>query len=259
MQCTTESNVQLHSYTAKHCSNDWTDSGYSSLFQSPQSIAGVNSSRSSSPAEFSETPKENLKLTTTPKDRARGSGRLLVTDSRDIALSSAISWCETPKAHKRDASLRHRLFSKPTAVKGTQSPSTTKTDFTFSTRSERWISASFDSLDHVTVGASNTLKVNQQLTLPVRKLHLFTQVRTSTLEDGKVNLSHLSSFEASVSLSEADTSDSISALAHRGTDAPGFDKLLPFGPLESSDTNIQCDSAGDFCTPTLAQTPTYSR
>lgn len=248
MQCTTESNVQLHSYKAKQSYNDCTDSGYSGLFQSPQSITGVDPSRSSSPAEFSETPKENLKLPPSPK-----SGRLFCTDSRDVLPSSTISWCETPKVHRRDASLRHRLFSKPTAVSGTQSPSTTKTEFTFSTRSERWISASFDSLDLMTVGGSNTFKLNQELALPVRKLHLFPQVRASTLEDGKVNLTKLPSFEGSVSLSEAEVSDSISASDRLDTSAPGFDKLLPFGPLESSDTNIQCDS--DFCT----QTPTYSR
>lgn len=250
MQSTTESNVPL--YKAKHCYNDCTDSGYSGLFQSPGSITGVTSFRATSPAEFSETPKENLKLIASPKER--------VGDSREVPQSSAISWCETPKVHKRDSSLRHRLvFCKPTTVSGAQSPSTTNTESTFGVGPEQWISASFDSLDLLTVGASSSVKLDQELSLSVRKRHPFTQVRTSTVKDGRLDIYSLSSFERSVSLTETEFSECVSASGHLGPNDPGYDKLLPVIPLESSVTNILNDTAGGFCTPMLAQTPKYSR
>uniref|UniRef100_A0A3Q2ZS09 F-box protein 43 n=1 Tax=Kryptolebias marmoratus TaxID=37003 RepID=A0A3Q2ZS09_KRYMA len=260
MECTTKSSVHLRSYKAKPSYDGCSDSGYSGLFQSPRSIMGVDSCRSTSPAEFSETPKENLKLTATPKERARETNRLLRTDSREVPLSSAVSWCETPRVQKRNAPLRHRLvFCKPTTVSGTQSPSTTKTESTLSVRPEHWLSASFDSLDLMTVEASNTLKLDQDLSLSVRKRQLFTQVRTSTLEDGNPNICNLSSFERSVSLTETEFNDGVSDSDHLDANAPGFDKLLPGVPSESSDTNILCDGASGFCTPTLAQTPKYIR
>uniref|UniRef100_A0A8C6LH23 F-box protein 43 n=1 Tax=Nothobranchius furzeri TaxID=105023 RepID=A0A8C6LH23_NOTFU len=227
MQCTPESNVHLHSHKAQRCYDDCTDSGYSGLFQSPQTITGIQSSRSSSPAEFNETPKENIRFTPTPKEKARDSVKIFCTDSKEVLQPG--SWSETPKISKRDASLQRRLAL---------SPSNTKSESSFRVRSEHWLSASFDSLDIVTDGATSTLKLDQDLSFSGRKRHLFTQVRTSTLEDGKVNVRHLSAFETSVSLSESDSCEVISTADRLDIATPGFGKLLPILTPEKGDTSI---------------------
>ncbi|KAF7226248.1 F-box only protein 43 isoform X1 [Nothobranchius furzeri] len=253
MQCTPESNVHLHSHKAQRCYDDCTDSGYSGLFQSPQTITGIQSSRSSSPAEFNETPKENIRFTPTPKEKARDSVKIFCTDSKEVLQPG--SWSETPKISKRDASLQRRLaLCKHTAAKNTsvRSPSNTKSESSFRVRSEHWLSASFDSLDIVTDGATSTLKLDQDLSFSGRKRHLFTQVRTSTLEDGKVNVRHLSAFETSVSLSESDSCEVISTADRLDIATPGFGKLLPILTPEKGDTSV-------FSTPTFTQTPKYAR
>ncbi|XP_035528446.1 F-box only protein 43 isoform X2 [Morone saxatilis] len=192
MQCTPESNVYPASCKGQHCYDECSDSGYSGLFHSPQSISRVDSCTSLSPVEFNETPKENLRLSVTPKERTREPVGFSRKDSRGTQGPSAVSWCETPK---RDSSLRHRLLMcRPsTAIKSdnTRSPCTRKTESSISVRSEHWLSASFDSLDTVTGAlASSTLKLEQDLPLSGRKRRLlFTQENSqSPITAGANNL-----------------------------------------------------------------------
>ncbi len=269
MQCTPESNIYLGSRKGQHCYDDCSDSGYSGFFHSPQSLGGVDSCRSLSPVEFNETPKENLRLSVTPKERTREPVGCLGKDARGAQRPSA--WCETPKVHKRDASFRHRLpMCKPAAdvkTDNTRSPCTRKTESSISVRSEHWLSASFDSLDTV-IGAlaSSTLGLEQDLPLSGRKRRLlFTQVRTSTLEDGKLNSSHLSGFESRVSLSDADFSASISASDQINVETPRFSKFLPASSKENSQSPVRgvtkklYDSSSALWTPSSSQTPKYIR
>ncbi|XP_070768741.1 F-box only protein 43 [Enoplosus armatus] len=266
MQCTPESNVYLESCKSQHCYDDCSDSGYSGLFHSPRSISGVGSCRSLSPVEFDETPKENLRLSVTPKERIREPVGFLGKDSRGIQRPSAVSWCETPKVYKRDALLRHRLVMwKPaTDVKPDhrRSPCTRGTESSISVRSEHWLSASFDSLDTV-VGALAS-KLEQDLPLSGRKRRLlFTQVRTSTLEDGKLNSGHLSGFERRVSLSDAEFSGSLSASDPINIETPRFTKFLPASSKENCQSPLNCnnlyDSSSVLCTPSSTYTPKYIR
>lgn len=267
MQCTPESNVFLESCEGQHCYGDCSDSGYSGLFHSPQSFSGIDSCRSVSPVELSETPKENLRLSVTPKERIREPVTLIDRDRR-IQRPAAVSWCETPK---RDSSLRYRLqMCRPsTAVKAdnTRSPCTRKTESTICFRSENWLTESFDSLDPVMGAlASNTSKLEQDLLLSGRKRRLlFTQVRTSTLEDGKLHSDRLSSFERGVSLSEADFSGSnytsdeikIETSRFRKNMATSFKENIQ-SPVSSGKNNL-CDSSGVLCTPASIHTPRYIR
>ncbi|XP_035528445.1 F-box only protein 43 isoform X1 [Morone saxatilis] len=268
MQCTPESNVYPASCKGQHCYDECSDSGYSGLFHSPQSISRVDSCTSLSPVEFNETPKENLRLSVTPKERTREPVGFSRKDSRGTQGPSAVSWCETPK---RDSSLRHRLLMcRPsTAIKSdnTRSPCTRKTESSISVRSEHWLSASFDSLDTVTGAlASSTLKLEQDLPLSGRKRRLlFTQVRTSTLEDGKLNSGCLSSFERRVSLSVADFSESISASDQNNIETLCFNKFLPTSSKENSQSPITAgannlyDSSSVLCTPSTTHTHKYFR
>uniref|UniRef100_A0A3Q0R5Q0 F-box protein 43 n=1 Tax=Amphilophus citrinellus TaxID=61819 RepID=A0A3Q0R5Q0_AMPCI len=251
MQCTPESNLHLEGYKGQHSVfDDCSDSGYSGFFQSPRSITGADSCRSLSPVELDETPKENLRLSVTPKEKVREPVRFL--GSRKVLQSSTVSWCETPKVYKRDSSLRHRLLMcKPTTDwknDNTRSPCTRRAESPIS-GSEPWFSTSFDSVD-IKLGASSPLKVNQDLTLSGRKRRvLFTQVRTSTLEDGKHNLGHLPSFERWVSLSDADIRECISASDQCNVKAPGFNQFLPVSkensqsPLGSLTDNLYNSSS----------------
>lgn len=270
MQCTPESNIYLKNNKGQRYYEDCSDSGYSGLFQSPQTINGVDSCSSLSPVEFNETPKENLRFSVTPKGRMKDSVGFLDKDSRGTQLS-AISWCETPKVYKRDAPLRHRLLMcKPsTDVKTdkSRSPCTRKTDSSIITRSEHWLSTSFESLETVTEAlASSTLDLEHDLPLSSRKRRvLFSQVRTSTLEDGKVNSSHLPNFEGRVSLSDADFCESISASDQSNIEIPRFSKFLPASSKEDSQspvsgvTNNLDDSSSVLCTPSYTHTPRYIR
>uniref|UniRef100_A0A3Q4M763 F-box protein 43 n=1 Tax=Neolamprologus brichardi TaxID=32507 RepID=A0A3Q4M763_NEOBR len=201
MQCTPESSLYLDGYKGQHCYDDCSDSGYSGFFQSPHSTSGADSCRSLSPVELDETPKENLRVSVTPKKKIREQVRFLGRDSRKV---SAVSWCETPKICKRDTSLRQRLLlCKPTAD--------VKNDNTRSPGSEPYFNTSFDSVD-TEMGAASALKVDQDLPLSGRKRRvLFMQVRTSTLEDGKHNCCHLPSFEKEASLTDLDMSEHIFA------------------------------------------------
>ncbi|XP_040900692.1 F-box only protein 43 [Toxotes jaculatrix] len=270
MQCTPESNVYLESCKSQHCYDDCCDSGYSGLFHSPRSISGVDSCRSLSPVEFNETPKENLRLSVTPKVKTRESIGLLDKDSSRVQWPSAVNWCETPKIHKRH-SLRHRLLmcNPSTDVKtdSTTSPCTRRTESSVSTRSEHWLSVSFDSLETVTGAlASSTLKLDQDLPLSGRKRRLlFSQVRTSTLEDGKLHSGHPPNFERRVSFSGVDFSRSISASDEISIETPHIGKFLPASSKEnsqspvSSGTNGLNDTLSGLCTPSSTPTPKYIR
>ncbi|XP_026149330.1 F-box only protein 43 [Mastacembelus armatus] len=266
MQCTPESNIYLESCKGQQCFEDCSDSGYSGVFHSPRHFNGVDST----PAEYNETPKENLRLSVTPKERTREPVAFLEKDSRGVHRPPAVSWCETPKVYKRDAPLRHRLLlGKPsTDVKtdNVRSPCTRKADSSISTRSEHWLSASFDSLDSVMEAlASSTLKLEQDVPLSGRKRRLlFSQVRTSTLEDGKLNAGHPSNFE-SISLSDADFSESFCSSDQSSIGTPCFSELLPASSNEenqspvTSVTNNLHETLSISYTPSSTHTPTYIR
>lgn len=270
MQYTPESNISLESCKGQHCYEDISDSGYSGLFHSPQSISRVDSCSSLSSVEFSETPKENLRISVTPKGRMNKSD-FLDNDSRGAQQSSAVSWCETPKIHKKVSSFRHRLLMcKPTtAIKNDnpRSPCNRRLESSTSTRPEHKLSASFDSLDTV-MGclASSTLKLEQDLPLSGRKRRiLFSQVRTSTLEDGKLNSRHPFSFEGNISLSDADFSESISRADESNIETPRICKFLPASSKDDSQspisevTNRLHASTSLLCTPSCTHTPRHIR
>ncbi|KAF1387398.1 hypothetical protein PFLUV_G00078280 [Perca fluviatilis] len=271
MHCTPESNVYIDSCKSQHSYDDCSDSGYSGLFHSPQRISGVDSCRSLSPVKYSEMPKENLRLSVTPKERTREPFESLGKDSRGTPWQSSVSWCETPKVYKRDALLRHRLLMcKPTTdvkIDNAKSPCTRKTESSISVRSEHWLSVSFDSLDTVMGSlASSTLNSDHDLPLSGRKRRLlFTQVRTSTLEDGKLNSGYPSSFERSVSLSDADFSESISASGQNNIETPCFIKSLPASSKENSQSPVSAvtsnlnDISSVLCTPSSTHTPKHIR
>lgn len=262
MQCTPESNVYLESCKHQH-SRDCSDSGYSGSFHSPQSVSRVDSCNRLSPGEFSETSKENLRLPVTPKERSREPLGFLGKDYRALQRPSTVNWCETPK---RDSALRQRrLMCRPTtAAENARSPCTRGTEASIGSRPAQWLSASFDSLDAVTGAfASSTLKLEQDLPLSGRKRRLlFTQVRTSTLEDGKVNSGHLSVFGRRISLSDAESSENISASDQINTEAPSVGKFLPASSKDDckspiSSVNNLCNSV--LCTPSSTYTPKYIR
>uniref|UniRef100_A0A3Q2D2E0 F-box protein 43 n=1 Tax=Cyprinodon variegatus TaxID=28743 RepID=A0A3Q2D2E0_CYPVA len=210
MQCTPKSNVNLQSYKGQHCYEDCSDSGYSGWFQSPQSISGGDISGSLSPSEICETPKENLRLHVTPKEQSRGPVRVLGRDNREAA--SVGSWCETPKLNRRGPLLRHKLLtSKPALVKtdGTGPTFPSNAESCLSKRPEHWLSASFNSLDLTTDGATGGSNMGHDAAMSGRKRRLlFSQMRTSTREDGKPDTC-MFSFEGGV-VSEADFGGSIS-------------------------------------------------
>ncbi|KAL3060851.1 hypothetical protein OYC64_015236 [Pagothenia borchgrevinki] len=272
MQCTPESKVFLESLKEQQCFDDCADSGYSGLFHSPQSLSAVLSCPALSPVEFSERPKEkeNLWLAVTPKENTREAVERLAKDSRVKQRPTAVNWCETPKVYKRDASLRHRLLlSKPSTDKtdNTRSPCSRRTESPIRVKSEHWLSASLDSLDTV-VGAfaSSTFKSQQDLPLSGRKCRiLFTQVRTSTLEDGKLNSGNLSNFEGRGSLTDADFSESISASDQGHNETSCFMKSLPASSKENSQSPVShvannlYDSSSGLYTPSSSHTPKYIR
>lgn len=260
MECTPETNVFLERCKGQHCHDECLDSGYSGLFHSPQSTSAVDPCRSLSSAEFSETPKENLRLSVTPREPVRCFGK----DSKGVQAPprhSGVSWCETPK---RDAALRHKTVSRrPTAdVKhdNSRSPCSRRTG-----RCERWFSASFDSLESVTGAlASSTLEQDLQLCSGKRRL-LFTQARTSTREDGKPNYALLPGFDRGVLISDADFTPNISACIEKNIESPRLEKFLSsssnvtsHSPI-SRDVNNLYDSLSVMHTPSSSQKPRYIR
>ncbi|XP_068616596.1 F-box only protein 43 [Brachionichthys hirsutus] len=241
MQCTPESNICLEGSKGHHC-YDCSDSGYSGLFCSPQ-----NSSSALCPVESTETPKENLKLPVTPKEGSREPVGGLDHDCRGAQRPAAVSWCETPK---RDSSLRPKLLMcKPTIAVTAKSPCIT------STESSAWLSASLESLGSL---ASSALKPEQDLPVSgMKRRLLFTQARTSTLEDGRASCEQLS-------FSVADFSESISA-SDEVIETPGFSSFQRTSSKENSQSPISSvttdlfDSSSVLCTPSSTHTPKYTR
>lgn len=223
---------------------DCCDSGYSGLFQSPQNISEVDL-QSLSPVEFNETPKENVRLTVTSKER-----------NKQTQQPPPISWCETPRLYKRDASLRHRLLTcKPsTDVDNTRLTCMKTTETSISTRSKQLFSGSFDSLDAVTVAfASSTLRLDQDLPLSSRKRRfLYSNIRTSTLVDGKSSTGkNAPTFEREVLLSEADFRQSNSTSDQTTIETPQSSKEY----LQSPDQHMSSGFNDVFSTPSTTQTP----
>ncbi|RVE62188.1 hypothetical protein OJAV_G00154660 [Oryzias javanicus] len=234
MTCTPESNVYPESYKHQD-SHDCSDSGYSGFFQSPRSVSGLHCGPSS-PAEFSETPKENLKLPDTPKERA---GK-----PEETLRPSAVSWCETPRSYKRDGSLRHRLKNE-----SARSPTSGRTGV----GPERWLSSAFDSLEITSGGSWSTSALEQDLPLSGRKRRLlFTQARTSTLKDGKLVAGQLPTFNRSSSLIEEDLSGSPSAETPSFCKAQSASRKEHFQSPANREPNV-------LTTPSFSQTPKYSR
>uniref|UniRef100_A0A667ZIW3 F-box protein 43 n=1 Tax=Myripristis murdjan TaxID=586833 RepID=A0A667ZIW3_9TELE len=238
MNCTPDLDVYPESCKNQLCYGVSFDSGYSGLFNSPRSASGTkyNPRWSLSSEEFNETPKENLQLSVTPKkERTKEPVRSLDKDFRGLQQPLTVGWCETPKLTKRDATLRRRLLTckSVTDVKtdSTRSPYTTKrTECSCSVGSELCFSACFDSPDTVILGtlASSTLK--SELDVPLsggKRRLLFSQVRTSTLQDGKHNSRDLSSFERKDSLSDTYLNESIISSEQLTTETPCLRKLLP--------------------------------
>uniref|UniRef100_A0A3P9Q8X7 F-box protein 43 n=1 Tax=Poecilia reticulata TaxID=8081 RepID=A0A3P9Q8X7_POERE len=254
MQCTPKSNINPQSYKGQPYNEDCSDSGLLGWFQSPGSITGVALSDSLSPSELIETPKENLRLHVTPKEQSRESVKVLSKYTRDAA--SVVNWCETPKLNRRGFILCHKLLTcKPTVVKNdsTGSPITTNAEASLSRRSEHWLSESFDSLDVASGGATRSLNVGHDLAMSGRKQRLlFSQVRTSTCEDGKLNTCLLSSFDRSVSIIESDFRGNISS-CQLDVDTPSHDSLFPLLTKENfpspiSSESILCDGTSVFNT-----------
>ncbi|CAJ1061453.1 F-box only protein 43 [Xyrichtys novacula] len=261
MECTPESNTYLERCKGQHFYDDCSDSGYSGLFHSPQSTGAVDSCRSLSPVDFRETPKENLRLPLTPNGRRKEPVRYLGRDLRGMQQPSGVSWCETPKRGSCFR-LRHQLRRPTTDIinDNTRSPCSRRPG-----RTERLLSASFDSLDTVTGAlASSTLEQDPPLSSRKRRL-LFTQVRTSTREDGKPNSVPLPSFESRVSFSGTDSIENISASSQIQTQSlccgkfpsPPSKEISP-SPISRVGDNL-CDSLSVICTPSSTHRPKYIR
>ncbi|XP_074538772.1 F-box only protein 43 [Halichoeres trimaculatus] len=259
MECTPESNVFLERCKGQHCHDECSDSGYSGLFHSPRSASAVDPCRSLSPVEFSETPKENLRLSHSPREPVRCSG-MDSKGTQALPRHSAVSWCETPK---REPLLRHKTLSRrPTADAKhdiSRTPCSRRTG-----RCEHWFSASFDSLESVTGAlASSSLEQDLQLCSRKRRL-LFTQARTSTREDGKPNSALLPGFDRGVLFSNADFTRNISASGRKNIESPQLEKFLSssnvtsHSPL-SRDVNNLNDSSSIMHTPSSSQRPRYIR
>ncbi|KAM4633845.1 F-box only protein 43 [Polymixia lowei] len=275
MDYTPDSGVHLQSSKDQHYYELSSDSGYSHLFLSSGKVSGAKHTpcRLLSSDEFHDTPKENLLLSVTPKkERKKESVRVLDKDFRRVLQPVPVDWCETPKVCKRDASLRRRLVGKSTTVvktDNTRTPCTKGTESSFGVRSEHCFNVSFDSPDNMMLGAlaSSTLKYEMDVPLSSRKRRLFfSQVRTSTLENGCHNAGDFSSFERKIS--EADLNESIVFSGHPTAEqlvTPHLETFLPAlagdnsqTPVNSAAANI-CESPSVLSTPSSTCTPKYNR
>uniref|UniRef100_A0A674ARD6 F-box protein 43 n=1 Tax=Salmo trutta TaxID=8032 RepID=A0A674ARD6_SALTR len=174
------------------------DSGYSSKIEFGDDF---NLSKCCSSDGFHETPKENVSQKYILKEQPLQNG-----------------WCETPKVSRREPMLRRRLLMSKSATEGktadhTETPCTKRTDSSANGTPEHCSNVVFDSPDAFTIGAlaTSTLKPEDAL-LSGRKLRLlFSLVKTSTLEDGKCNVTNVTLFERkafATSLSDADLEES---------------------------------------------------
>uniref|UniRef100_A0A3B4BE78 ZBR-type domain-containing protein n=1 Tax=Periophthalmus magnuspinnatus TaxID=409849 RepID=A0A3B4BE78_9GOBI len=200
--------------------------GYSGLFYTPQSITRDGSL---SLGESDETPKENLRLSAAPKDRTR------FWNKDRAACWPSTGLCETPRLYKRDASLQHRLALCKSILDVKANPTKSPNKSLSNCVSGQWLSTSLDSLDTV-IGtlSTSTLALDQDIPLSGRKRrHLYSQVRTSTLEDGQATFEQLSSFDRRVSLSDADFKETCNDLS---------DSSVLYTP-SSLDTSV-CEDSG---------------
>uniref|UniRef100_A0A3B4BH71 ZBR-type domain-containing protein n=1 Tax=Periophthalmus magnuspinnatus TaxID=409849 RepID=A0A3B4BH71_9GOBI len=227
MQCTPEPNVFFNSDKERACYDDCFDSGYSGLFYTPQSITRDGSL---SLGESDETPKENLRLSAAPKDRTR------FWNKDRAACWPSTGLCETPRLYKRDASLQHRLALCKSILDVKANPTKSPNKSLSNCVSGQWLSTSLDSLDTV-IGtlSTSTLALDQDIPLSGRKRrHLYSQVRTSTLEDGQATFEQLSSFDRRVSLSDKslhspacnDLSDSSVLYTPSSLDTPNYTRYV---------------------------------
>ncbi|XP_061772531.1 F-box only protein 43 isoform X2 [Nerophis ophidion] len=262
MHCTPESYAYNDSCKGQqHCESS--DSGYSGFFHSPQSISGLNPCSAFTLLDFSDTPKENAAVCVTPEERSRELAQCLRKDSVRVQQPTTLSWCETPKVYKRGVSLRQRLpMCNDQSKSGhtIKSPSTAKS----STGSDHWPNVFFESFDTVPVlSNSSQLNLEQELSGRKRRL-LFSQVRTSTLEDGTLRLGPCKSLERRISLIE-DFSESLCASDELNEDAECLGKFLPASCKENTPSPIgnltrSLHSSSDvLCTPSSTQGPKYVR
>uniref|UniRef100_A0A674AR59 F-box protein 43 n=1 Tax=Salmo trutta TaxID=8032 RepID=A0A674AR59_SALTR len=163
------------------------DSGYSSKIEFGDDF---NLSKCCSSDGFHETPKENVSQKCEPlsprKNRQKEDVR---SPQRDILKEQPLQngWCETPKVSRREPMLRRRLLMSKSATEDSSANGTP----------EHCSNVVFDSPDAFTIGAlaTSTLKPEDAL-LSGRKLRLlFSLVKTSTLEDGKCNVTNVTLFE----------------------------------------------------------------
>ncbi|XP_028327073.1 F-box only protein 43 [Gouania willdenowi] len=258
MQYTPESNVYQERCKGLCLFEDCTDSGYSGVFQSPY----VNvSGRAFAPVEFDGTPKEktptSVRGSGSPKGKNRGPVRLLDKEPRMQQKESTVCWCETPKVYRKDAFLRHKLLMSKfntdvLNVKGRPQCSK-ETKISDSVSSEHWLSASFESLDIVKESvASDGLKMDQDLQQSSRKRRiLFTQMRTSTLNDGNLNSNNKPSSERKITLDEFERDSGPEA---QKIDSPTYQ---PVWNKENSPSPV--NGSDSLCTPSSLQTPTFIR
>ncbi|KAL4617018.1 F-box only protein 43 [Arapaima gigas] len=217
-----------------HCTS-FQDSGYGE---------GLNASKVEAAEAKDDMPKENLSNTLSSdslgkvrlKDAVRGAGNCPKKEN----LSSA-SWCETPKISRKDASLRRRLLISKAATEGKTGNVKTPEDKFFQSSyvagsKEDDSDGIYDSPDTRLFEAlvASTLKA-EELALSCRKRRfVFSQVKTSTLEDGQYNFNHPLVFEvqaAGLPTDEADLNDSIiysipNPLTPEPLETPGNGKLL---------------------------------
>eukprot|EP00063_Salmo_salar_P028112 XP_014002947.1 PREDICTED: F-box only protein 43 [Salmo salar] len=240
------------------------DSGYSSKIEFGDDF---NLSRCCSSDGFHETPKENVSQKCEPlspsKNRQKEGVR---SPQRDILKNG---WCETPKVSRREPLLRRRLLMSKSATEGkttddTETPCTKRTDSSANGRTEHCSNVVFDSPDTFTIGAlaTSTLKPEDVL-LSGRKLRLlFSLVKTSTLEDGKCNMTNVTLFERkafATSLSDADLGES-SVLSDLSTtdmlETPHCNRITPSvkdnfqTPVNNSVAADLSDSLSILSTPT---------
>ncbi|XP_057690515.1 F-box only protein 43 isoform X2 [Corythoichthys intestinalis] len=232
MQCTPESHDGVKHQPCYECF----DSGYSGSFQSPQKINGFDFGGSYPSGDCKNTPKKKLRLSLTPKE---SSGvRFLHNDTKGVQRSSTLSWCETPKICKRDVSLRHKLImcSSTKYVKSDSTMSPCDGRLESSIRTDHQLSVSFDS--DTAPQTPSTLKLEKDLTLSAWKHRLlFSQGRTSTLEDGTLSSGDSNSLERRISL---------------------LDFISSKENLHSPVTNLSSDlydSSNVLCTPSSIHTP----
>nr|KAJ8334335.1 hypothetical protein SKAU_G00399740 [Synaphobranchus kaupii] len=158
-------------------------------------------------------------FTTPKKDRLRAKDTQR-SPRKDTKKENAFSsgWCETPKAYRKDASLRRRLLMSRAAT-DEKLGNSKASDGRLGSSSDApslgdYSSGSFDSPDTRLFEAlvTSTLK-NDEVSLSCRKRRLvFSQVKTSTLEDGKNKAPQPSASEAEVTevlTAQGDLSESI--------------------------------------------------